>query len=192
MHYSKDEVAFASKIFGIVMSIIGVSIGGYLFLKIGRFPTVLIGAILPIFGNFVFADLADGAYYIDMVLHGTRLDLLAQMFGSDRRMARLLLAICYENISTGIAGAALVAFVSGVVSKKFAAVQYSVLSSMTFLVGALMRAPVGEAIPIYGYGDVFRWLSLAGVIAILFVLIEWWRTSRIPAVVEPGHTGEPG
>ena len=192
MHYSKDEVAFASKIFGIIMSIVGVSIGGYLFLKIGRFPTVLIGAVLPIFGNFVFADLADGAYYIDMVLHATRLDVLAQMFGSDLRMARLLLAICYENISTGIAGAALVAFVSGVVSKKFAAVQYSVLSSMTFLVGALMRAPVGEAIPIYGYGDVFRWLSLAGVIAILFVLVEWWRTSRIPVMVEPGHTGEPG
>ncbi|THD35450.1 MAG: MFS transporter [Sphingomonas sp.] len=192
MHYSKDEVAFASKIFGIIMSIVGVSIGGYLFLRIGRFPTVLIGAILPIFGNFVFADLADGSPYIDMVLHATRLDLLVQAFGGDLRMARLLLAICYENISTGIAGAALVAFVSGVVSKKYAAVQYSVLSSMTFLVGALMRAPVGEAIPIHGYGTVFRWLSLAGVIAILFVLLEWWRTSRLAAVAEPGHTGEPG
>jgi PAT family beta-lactamase induction signal transducer AmpG len=44
MHYTKDEVAFASKIFGIVMSILGVSIGGFLFLKIGRFPTVLLGA----------------------------------------------------------------------------------------------------------------------------------------------------
>src|SRR3978361_2164120 len=76
MHYSKDEVAFASKIFGIIMSIVGVSIGGYLFLKIGRFRTVLIGAALPIFGNFVFADLADGSPYIDMVLHATRLDLL--------------------------------------------------------------------------------------------------------------------
>ncbi|WP_430985882.1 hypothetical protein, partial [Escherichia coli] len=53
MHYTKDEVAFASKIFGIVMSIIGVSVGGYLFLRIGRFPTVLIGAALPIFGNFL-------------------------------------------------------------------------------------------------------------------------------------------
>ncbi|QDZ09092.1 AmpG family muropeptide MFS transporter [Sphingomonas panacisoli] len=191
MHYSKDEVAFASKIFGIIMSIVGVSVGGFLFIKIGRFPTVLIGAILPIFGNFVFADLADGSPYIDMVLHTTRLDLLVQTFGGDLRMARLLLAICYENISTGIAGAALVAFVSGVVSKKFAAVQYSVLSSMTFLVGALMRAPVGEAIPIYGYGDVFRWLSLAGVIAIAFVLLEWWRSSYVARAEEPGHTGKP-
>jgi len=190
MHYSKDEVAFASKIFGIIMSIIGVSIGGYLFLRIGRFPTVLIGAVLPIFGNFVYADLADGAPYLDGVLHFTRLDLLVQAFGGDLRMARLLLTICYENISTGIAGAALVAFMSGVVSKKYAAVQYAVLSSLTFLVGALMRAPVGEAIPIYGYGDVFRWLSLAGVVAIIFVLLEWWRASRIArAAAEPGHTG---
>ena len=78
MHYTKDEVAFASKIFGIVMSIIGVSVGGYLFLRIGRFPTVLIGAALPIFGNFLYADLADGAPYIDIVLHTLRLDVLAQ------------------------------------------------------------------------------------------------------------------
>ena len=67
-----------------------------------------------------------------------------------------------------------------------------VVPSLTFLVGALMRAPVGEAIPIYGYGDVFRWLSLAGVVAIVFVLAEWWRASRVAPVApaEPGHTGK--
>ncbi|MEO5493962.1 MAG: MFS transporter [Sphingomonas sp.] len=192
MHYTKDEVAFASKVFGIVMSILGVSIGGYLFLKIGRFPTVLIGAILPIFGNFVYADLADGAPGIDAVLHTLRLDVLAAWFGSDERMARLLLTICYENISTGIAGAALVAYVSGIVSKKFAAVQYAVLSSLTFLIGSLGKGVAGEMFDKYGYAPVFRYVAVIGLLAILFVLFEWWRTSRMPAVVEPGHTGEPG
>lgn len=191
MHYSKDEVAFASKIFGIVMSIIGVSLGGYLFAKIGRFPTVLIGAILPIFGNFIYADLADGSPHIDPVMHFLRLDSLAIAFGSDERMARLLLAISYENISTGLALAAFVAFLSGIVSKKFAAVQYAVLSSLTFLIGSLGKGLAGEMIDKYGYADVFRYVAAVGVLAILFVLLEWWRASRMATVIEAGNTGEP-
>ena len=191
MHYSKDEVAFASKIFGIIMSIIGVSLGGYLFAKIGRFPTVLIGAILPIFGNFLYADLADGSPHIDPVLHLFRLDSLAVALGSDERMARLLLTISYENISTGLALAAFVAFLSGIVSKKFAAVQYAVLSSLTFLIGSLGKGLAGEMIDKYGYADVFRYVAAVGVLAILFVLLEWWRASQVPPVVEAGNTGEP-
>lgn len=191
MHYSKDEVAFASKVFGIIMSIIGVSLGGYLFAKIGRFPTVLIGAILPIFGNFLYADLADGSSHIDPVLHVLRLDSLAVALGSDERMARLLLTISYENISTGLALAAFVAFLSGIVSKKFAAVQYAVLSSLTFLIGSLGKGMAGEMIDRYGYADVFRYVAAVGVLAILFVLLEWWRASRVPTVVEAGNTGEP-
>ena len=35
LHYSKDEVAFASKVFGIFMTIVGISLGGYLFLGSG-------------------------------------------------------------------------------------------------------------------------------------------------------------
>jgi PAT family beta-lactamase induction signal transducer AmpG len=61
LHYSKDEVAFASKLFGIVMTIAGIGLGGFLFVRIGRMPTILVGALLPILGNFVYADLADGA-----------------------------------------------------------------------------------------------------------------------------------
>ena len=190
MHYSKDEVAFASKIFGIIMSIIGVSIGGYLFLRIGRFPTVLIGAAAPIFGNFLYADLADGAPHIDMVLHLFRLDLLAQHMGSDDRMARLLLTICYENISTGLAGAAFVAFVSGIVSKKFAAVQYALLSSLTFLIGSLGKGFAGEMIDKYGYATVFREVALVGLLAILFVLLEWWRATTVARRAEAGDTGQ--
>ena len=191
MHYSKDEVAFASKVFGIIMSILGVSLGGYLFTRIGRFPTVLIGAILPIFGNFVYADLADGSPHIDPVMHFLRLDALAVSLGSDERMARLLLTICYENISTGLALAAFVAFLSGIVSKKFAAVQYAVLSSLTFLIGSLGKGLAGEMIDKLGYATVFRYVAAVGLLAILFVLLEWWRASRIPTVVEAGNTGEP-
>jgi len=177
LHYSKDEVAFASKVFGIIMTMIGISIGGYLFLRIGRLPTILIGAILPVFGNFVYADLAEGGARLDAVAGTIGLTQMFGAFGFDERMVRLLLAISYENISTGIAQASFVAYISGIVSKRFTAVQYALLSSLTFLIGSLGRGIAGEAFDTYGYATVFRWTAAAGAFAILFVVLEWMRAA---------------
>ena len=186
LHYSKDEVAFASKVFGIFMTMIGIALGGYLFARLGRLPTVLIGAILPVFGNFVYADLAEGGRNLDAIAGTLRITQLFGLFGFDGRMVRLLLAISYENISTGIAGAAFVAYLSGIVSKRFTAVQYALLSSLTFLIGGLGRGIAGEAFDIYGYATVFRWTAAAGAFAILFVVLEWFR------VAAEGRRGDVG
>jgi PAT family beta-lactamase induction signal transducer AmpG len=185
LHYSKDEVAFASKVFGIFMTIAGISLGGYLFLRLGRMPTILIGAILPMLGNFVYADLAEGAVAIDAVGRTVGLHWLFALFGFDPRMIRLLLAISFENISTGIAGAAFVAYLSGIVSKRYTAVQYALLSSLTFLIGSLGRGIAGEAFDFYGYATVFRWTAAAGLVAVAFVCAEWVRVSREMAAPEP-------
>lgn len=178
LKYTKDEVAFASKVFGIFMTMIGISLGGYLFVRLGRMPTILIGAILPILGNFAYADLAEGAPVIDAIGTYTGLNALFGLFGFDTRMVRLMLAISFENVSTGIAGAAFVAYVSGIVSKNFTAVQYALLSSLTFLIGSLGRGIAGEAFDLYGYATVFRWTALAGGAAVVFVALEWMRVSR--------------
>lgn len=177
LHYSKDEVAFASKIFGIIMTMVGISLGGYLFAKLGRFPTILLGAVLPPLGNFLYADLAEGSPNIDAFAHLLRLDALAALFGSDERLMRLLLAICYENISTGLALTAFVAYVSSIVSKKYGAIQYALLSSLLSLVGTLGRGAVGEAFDIYGYAPVFRWTAATALVSTVFVLLEWMRVS---------------
>jgi len=177
LHYTKDQVAFASKVFGIFMTMIGISLGGYLFGRIGRFPTVLIGAAVTPLGNLVYADLAEGGANIDQFTHTLRLNDLLGWFGADDRMVRLLMAICYENIATGIALTAFVAYLSGIVSKKFTAVQYALLSSLTFLVGSLGRGFVGESFDTYGYPLVFRWTAAAGLLAVVFVLLEWWRVA---------------
>ena len=77
LHYTKDQVAFASKVFGIFMTMIGISLGGYLFGRIGRFPTVLIGAAVTPLGNLLYADLAEGGANIDAFTHALRLNNLA-------------------------------------------------------------------------------------------------------------------
>jgi MFS transporter, PAT family, beta-lactamase induction signal transducer AmpG len=177
LHYTKDQVAFASKVFGIIMTMVGISLGGYLFGRIGRFPTVLIGAAVTPLGNLLYADLADGGPNIDAFAHALRLNVLLGWFGADDRMVRLLIAICYENIATGVALTAFVAYLSGIISKKFTAVQYALLSSLTFLVGSLGRGVAGESFDKYGYALVFRWTAAAGLLAVLFVLLEWARVA---------------
>ena len=178
LKYTKDEVAFASKVFGIFMTMLGISLGGFLFARAGRMPTILVGAVLPILGNFVYADLAEGAPHIDAVGRAIGLQALFGLFGFDERMIRLVLAISFENVSTGIAGAAFVAYLSGIVSKSYTAVQYALLSSLTFLIGSLGRGIAGEAFDTYGYATVFRWTAAAGLVAVGFVLLEWARVSR--------------
>ncbi len=174
LRYTNDEVAFASKIFGVGMTIIGVSLGGVLFATLGRMPTLLIGAIVAAASNLLYADLAAGAPVIDAVAGATGLLGL----GVDARMVRLMVAISGENIAGGLAGAAFVAYLSSIASKEHSAVQYALLSSLTLLVGSLGRAGLGEAVEQMGYAPVFRFTAALGLVAIGFVLLEWVRWRR--------------
>jgi PAT family beta-lactamase induction signal transducer AmpG len=171
LKYTGDEVAFASKIFGVFMTMAGIAIGASLFALVGRMPTLLIGAIVAAASNLLYADLASGAHYIDAFARTFGLDA----FGHDLRMVRLLIAVSGENIAGGLAGAAFVAYLSSITSREFSAVQYALLSSLTFLVGSLGRAAIGEAIDQIGFAPVFRFTAMLGLIAVGFVVLEWMR-----------------
>jgi MFS transporter, PAT family, beta-lactamase induction signal transducer AmpG len=173
LKYTGDEVAFASKIFGVFMTMAGIAIGGVLFAVAGRMPTLMIGAIVAAASNLLYADLAAGAPVIDATSRLFGLD----SFDPSLRMVRLMIAISGENIAGGLAGAAFVAYLSSITSREFSAVQYALLSSLTFLVGSLGRAAIGEAIDRIGYAPVFRFTALLGLLAVGFVALEWMRTA---------------
>ena len=69
------------------------------------------------------------------------------------------------------------AYLSSITSREFSAVQYALLSSLTFLVGSLGRAAIGEAIDQIGYAPVFRFTAAIGLIAVAFVVLEWGRVA---------------
>ena len=173
LKYTGDEVAFASKVFGVFMTMAGIAIGAFLFATLGRMPTLLIGALVAAASNLLYADLAAGAANIDAFARTFGLDA----FGHDLRMVRLLIAISGENIAGGLAGAAFVAYLSSITSREFSAVQYALLSSLTLLVGSLGRAAIGEAIDNIGYAPVFRFTAAIGLIAVAFVVLEWMRVA---------------
>ncbi|MES2988564.1 MAG: MFS transporter [Pseudomonadota bacterium] len=169
LHYTNDEVAIASKIVGVLMTTLGVVIGGVMLATIGRMPTLLAGGIVAAASNLLFADLAAGGAGIDAFMHLFMLDQV----GVEPRMMRLIIGITGENIAGGLAGTAFIAYISSIVSREYSAVQYALLSSMTFLVGALGRASIGEAIEQYGYANVFLITAGLGMIAVVLVAIEW-------------------
>jgi len=173
LQYSADEVAFASKVFGVFMTIAGIAIGGILFVTLGRMPTLILGAIVAAVTNLLYADLAAGAPYIDAFANTVGLN----SFGVDPRMMRLMIAISGENIAGGLAGAAYVAYLSSIASKDYAAVQYALLSSLTLLVGSLGRGALGEMIETDGYVAVFYLTAALGGLGVLFCILEWIRSA---------------
>jgi PAT family beta-lactamase induction signal transducer AmpG len=167
LQYTKDEVAFASKFFGVGAIVLGLAIGGWMLTALGRMPTLLIGGVLAALTNLA------------AVAEATGFSALVSSFpGGSPKLARLMITIGGENLAIGIAGAAFVAWLSSIVSKQFSAVQYALLSSLTLLVGTLGRGALGQMIERQGFYDVFILTTWIGVAAMLLVVLEWWRQTH--------------
>jgi PAT family beta-lactamase induction signal transducer AmpG len=183
--YTKSEVAVASKFFGVGALMLGVTVGGLLFAMIGRMAVLTLGALTAALTNLLYADLATGGSVMGAVSRYTGFAWLVEHMGGDERLARLMVAIGGENIAGGIAGAALVAYLSSITSKAYSAVQYALLSSLTFLIGTLGRGALGKMIETDGYYPVFIFTTLLGLVAVVLCLLEWVRQARAARTTVP-------
>lgn len=186
LHHTMDDVAIASKFFGVLMTIAGAGLGALVIAFIGRMPVLIIGAILAAVTNLLFADLSAGGAGMDAFLAFTYLDgpLIAfaewaAVISPDpvtpdqgQRMARLMMAIAGENLAGGFASVAIVAYLTSVVNPRFAAVQYALLGSLTMLLGTLGRSWLGEMIEAEGYYTVFIITFWLGMVAVAFCVVE--------------------
>jgi PAT family beta-lactamase induction signal transducer AmpG len=196
LEYTNDEVAFASKFFGVGAIILGLALGGWMLTALGRMFTLMIGGLLAALTNLLYADLAIGGHnmqWLSDLVGFTWLIEQVPVIGS-AKLAKLTITIGFENLAIGIAGAAYIAWLSSIVSKKFSAVQYALLSSLTLLVGTLGRGALGEMIENQGYFDVFVLTTYIGLAAVVLVCIEWWREARsgkASGVVTPDAAAQP-
>jgi PAT family beta-lactamase induction signal transducer AmpG len=58
LHHSMDDVAIASKFFGVLMTIAGAGLGAIVIAALGRMPVLIAGALLAAGTNLLFADLS--------------------------------------------------------------------------------------------------------------------------------------
>ena len=198
--YTGEDVAFASKILGIFAILIGLALGGWLITVLGRMFMLTLGAVIAAATNLLYADLALGGATMQAAsdaigftwLVNVTANAVAPLFfvaaPPSEGLAKLAFTIFWENLAIGIAGAAYIAWLSSIVAKRYAAVQFALLASLTLLIGTLGRGALGQMIEERGYYYVFVFTALIGVIAVVLCALEWWRQARSGAasgVVQP-------
>jgi len=122
--FTKTEIAEVRKVFGVVMTVIGVGLGGWSVARLGLMRSLVIGAFAGPISNLVFAWLA--------------------MQGAD--LPALFVAIGVDNIASGFSGTCLIAYMSSLTSLGFTATQYALFSSLYALPGKLIASQSGRIV----------------------------------------------
>jgi len=159
MGYSKDEVAAVTKIFGVIMTLMGAFVGGVMSLRLGVMRVLLLGAVLSAATNLLFAALS--------------------LRGHD--VTALILVISADNLASGIASAAFIAYLSSLTNINYSATQYALLSSMMLLLPKFLAGYSGRYVDAFGYQNFFIATALLGLPVLLLV----WLASRIQTESRP-------
>jgi PAT family beta-lactamase induction signal transducer AmpG len=153
MGYSKDEVAAVTKVYGIVMTLVGAFIGGALSLRLGVMRVLMLGAVLSAASNLLFAWLA----------------------GHGHDVTALIAVISADNLSAGVASAAFIAYLSSLTNVKYSATQYALFSSMMLLAPKWLAGFSGAFVDAYDYATFFTGTALLGLPVLLLV----WLATRV-------------
>ena len=105
-------------------------------------------------------------------------------------MVRLLVAISVENLATGIAGAAFVAYLSSLCNIAYTATQYALLSSLTQFARPFLSAWAGVMVEQLGWIEFFLVSTVAAVpgLVLLILLIRRFPIAE-PAQGQPALAG---
>ncbi len=157
MGFSKEEVASVSKVYGVIMTLIGAALGGVLINQFGVIKILFIGAVLSAITNLLFSVLSQIGY-----------DLMWLTF-----------VISADNLSAGIATSAFLAYLASLVNLAFTATQYAIFSSLMLLLPKFAGGFSGQWVDQMGYSQFFIFTAVLGIPAlVLIVLIERQRLKQ--------------
>lgn len=146
--YSLKEIAAVAKGYGVVMSIIGTVLGGVAVARLGTIRSLAMGSVLVIGSNLLFMTLA---------------------WQTDPGIAGLAMVVSADNLAMGVAGTALIAYLSSLTSASYTATQYALFSSMYALPGKLLMGTSGFVVDAIGYPWFFVYTSVLGVPALVML-----------------------
>jgi PAT family beta-lactamase induction signal transducer AmpG len=148
MGFSKADIASVTKVFGLVMTMLGAAAGGVLVVRYGIMRMLLVAAILVAGTNLIFAWLATQ--------------------GPD--IALLALVVSADNLSGGLAGSVFIAYLSSLANRAYTATQYALFSSLMLLPAKFLGGFSGDIVDATDYVFFFSYAATLGVPAILLVL----------------------
>ncbi len=158
MGFTKDEVATVSKIYGVVMTLVGAFIGGVLSMRLGVMRVLMLGAVLSAASNLLFAWLATRGH-----------DLTA-----------LIAVVSADNLAGGIASAAFIAYLSSLTNVSYSATQYALFSSLMLLLPKFIAGYSGVFVDAYGYANFFTATALLGAPVLVLVALASWQARKTP------------
>ena len=147
MGYTKDEVATVTKVYGVVMTLVGAFVGGVLSMRFGVMRILMLGAVLSAASNVLFAWLS----------------------GVGHDVTSLVLVVSADNLASGIASAAFIAYLSSLTNVSYSATQYALLSSMMLLLPKFIAGFSGDYVNAHGYASFFTSTAWLGVPVLLLV-----------------------
>lgn len=152
MGYTKEEVAAVTKIYGVIMTLVGAFLGGMLAMRLGVMRVLMLGAVLSAASNLLFA--------------------LLSARGHDLHW--LIAVVSADNLAGGIASAAFIAYLSSLTNVRYSATQYALFSSLMLLLPKFLAGYSGRYVDAFGYSSFFIATALLGVPVLLLI----WLASR--------------
>ena len=153
MGYTKAEVATVTKIYGVVMTLLGAFVGGVLSMRFGVMRILMLGALLSAGSNLLFAWLA----------------------GHGHDVTALIAVVSADNLAGGVASAAFIAYLSSLTNVSYSATQYALFSSMMLLLPKFVAGFSGDYVNAFGYAQFFTSTALLGLPVLLLV----WLASKV-------------
>lgn len=150
MGYTKDEVAAVTKVYGVAMGLLGALVGGVLAMRLGLMRVLMLGAALSAATNVLFA-------WLHALGHS---------------VPALVWVVSADNLSSGIASAAFIAFLSSLTQVRHSATQYAALSSLMLLLPKFVAGFSGQFVDAHGYPTFFyatAWLGLPVLVLVAVV-----------------------
>ena len=151
MGYTKAEVATVTKVYGVLMTLLGAFVGGVMALRWGVMRILMLGALISALSNLLFAWLA----------------------GHGHDVRALIAVVSADNLASGIASAAFIAYLSSLTNIKYSATQYALLSSMMLLLPKFIAGFSGDFVNAHGYADFFNATALLGMPVLILVALAW-------------------
>ena len=147
--FSKEEVAAVSKVFGVVMTLLGAFIGGMISTRLGVMKTLFLGGLLSAITNLLFSWLATQGHHLPY----------------------LMITVSADNLAAGIASVAFLAYLAGLTNTAYTATQYALFSSVMLLLPKFLAGFSGFVVESIGYSLFFVSTALIGVPVL--VLVVW-------------------
>lgn len=149
MGFSKAEIATITKVYGLIMTLVGAGFGGVLIARYGTMKILFLGALLASITNILFAYQAMIGYNVTV----------------------LTFIISIDNFSAGIATSAFIAYLSSLTSSGYSATQYALLSSIMLLFPKFIAGFSGVYIDHFDYISFFIGTSIIGIPVLGLILL---------------------